>query len=128
MIGHFSDHNIESKPNIRRKFDEREVSLEKIVSIVTERLELEKVYNVIVKYEEPFNFYITTSNGSSELKLSAHELLVSCNSIDEEGEPYFLDVYDMMDEMKEILGDDPLELITKELKKNSQIIGCIRKI
>lgn len=128
MMGHFSNHNIESESNIMQEFDEREVSLEKIVSIVTRKLEIDKKFKPIIMYEEPFNFYITTNEDGCELKLSAYELLVSCNSIEEEGEPYFLDIPDMMEEMKEILGGDPLELISKELKKNFQILACMKKI
>lgn len=113
--------------SIIQEFDKNEVSLEKVVHVVTSKLELANKYAPIVMYEEPFDFYVTTSSEGSVLKFSAQELLESCNNQSCEGVPCFLDIDDMMNELSECLGGDALSLVVKELKQNDQILSCLRK-
>lgn len=105
MIRQSQKDNIDLNANREKEFAETEVSLEKIVSILIRRLDIDNKLNPIIMYEDPFSFYVSTNENGCELKLTAHELLVSCNSI-EDDDPYFLDVPDMMAEMKDILGGD----------------------
>lgn len=103
------------------------VNLEKVVAIVEMNLGISELCYPYIQYCEPFEFYLRSNTKGSILKFSSEKLLQSCNSQIIQGEPYFKDVEDMMDEFGSILGGDPLELVVKKLKENPAILACVKK-
>lgn len=104
------------------------VSLNKVVTIIEKKLGVENCSYPYVEYSKPLNFYIREIGEGSKLKFSAQELFESCNRQDLSDIPLFEDIPDMMNELKDLLGGDPLELVVKELKANPNILTCVMKL
>lgn len=104
------------------------VSLDKLVSIIEAKLGIDDFHASFIEYSAPLEFYKRDFGAGSKLEFSAQELLTSCNKQDVDDEPLFEDIPDMINELKYLLGDDPLKLVVQQLKSNPNVLACIMKL